>query len=41
MGLASVGILSPVMAAALEELPTIAVAANASRLLMNTFKPNN
>src|SRR3989338_639350 len=40
MGLASVGILSPVMAAALEELPTIAVAANASRLLMNTFKPN-
>ncbi len=41
MGLASVGILSPVMAAALEELPTIAVAANASRLLMNSFKPNN
>ncbi|MBI5747842.1 MAG: cation-translocating P-type ATPase, partial [Nitrospinae bacterium] len=41
MGLASVGILSPVMAAALEELPTIAVAANASRLLMNAFKPNN
>ena len=39
MGLASVGILSPVMAAALEELPTIAVAANASRLLMNAFKP--
>src|SRR3990167_2983396 len=36
MGLASVGILSPVMAAALEELPTIAVAANASRLLINT-----
>jgi Cd2+/Zn2+-exporting ATPase/Cu+-exporting ATPase len=36
MGLASIGILSPVMAAALEELPTIAVAANASRLLINT-----
>ncbi|MCX7793453.1 MAG: cation-translocating P-type ATPase [Thermodesulfovibrionales bacterium] len=33
MGLASVGILKPVMAAALEELPTLAVAANASRLL--------
>jgi len=34
MGLASVGILSPVLAAALEELPTLAVAANASRLLV-------
>ncbi len=35
MGLASIGILSPVMAAALEELPTLVVAANASRLLVN------
>ncbi len=34
MGLASVGILTPVMAAAVEELPTLAVAANASRLLV-------
>lgn len=33
MGLASFGILTPVMAAALEELPTLAVATNASRLL--------
>lgn len=36
MGLASVGILSPVLAAALEELPTLAVAANASRLLVKS-----
>lgn len=36
MGLASVGILSPVMAAALEEIPTLAVAANASRLLIDS-----
>lgn len=35
MGLASIGILSPVMAAALEELPTLAVAANASRLMID------
>ncbi|MCX7991847.1 MAG: cation-translocating P-type ATPase [Proteobacteria bacterium] len=34
MGLASVGILSPVMASALEELPTLFVALNASRLLI-------
>src|SRR3990170_2002 len=36
MGLASVGILSPVLAAAFEELPTLAVAANASRLLIKS-----
>ena len=36
MGLASVGILSPVLAAAFEELPTLAVAANASRLLVKS-----
>ncbi|MEO0268942.1 MAG: cation-translocating P-type ATPase [candidate division WOR-3 bacterium] len=36
MGLASIGILSPVMAAALEELPTLMVAANASRLIVNS-----
>lgn len=38
MSLASVGILSPVMAAALEELPTLVVAANAGRLLINKTK---
>lgn len=38
MGLASIGILTPVMAAALEELPALAVAANASRLLFNSRK---
>ncbi len=38
MGLASVGILTPVMAAALEELPALAVAANASRLMFNSRK---
>ncbi len=36
MGLASIGILTPVLAAALEELPTLAVAANASRLLVDS-----
>ncbi|MEW6003171.1 MAG: cation-translocating P-type ATPase [Nitrospirota bacterium] len=38
MGLASVGILTPILAAAFEELPTLAVAANASRLLVNSRK---
>ncbi|MBI5894015.1 MAG: cation-translocating P-type ATPase, partial [Deltaproteobacteria bacterium] len=38
MGLASIGILTPVMAAALEELPALAVAANASRLIINSKK---
>lgn len=38
MGLASIGILTPVMAAALEEIPSLIVAANASRLLINSRK---
>lgn len=36
MGLASIGILTPVMAAALEELPTLVIAANASRLMVKS-----
>ena len=40
MGLASVGILSPVMAAATEVVPDVLVALNSARLL-NVIKPFN
>ena len=40
MGLASVGILNPVMAAATEVVPDVLVALNSARLL-NVIKPFN